>query len=141
MSVYKPDNLITFCNVIKFNKVEHLIVIMLDDDYNPVFSKLIKKGNKDEVNIKMGSIYKTVGKTGYSKYVLCHNHPGEDSMPSFFDDCITKAAKKDSFIFNLNLIDHIIVSDISNDYFSYKNTNWNDDFICMKKQKVLSEGT
>lgn len=49
--------------------------------------------------------------------VLCHNHPSGNVTPSVQDDGITRKLKEAGKIFDINLVDHIIVT--HNDYFSY----------------------
>ncbi|MEY4332010.1 MAG: hypothetical protein RLZZ196_748, partial [Bacteroidota bacterium] len=56
--------------------------------------------------------------------IICHNHPSGQLRPSIMDDRLTEKVKKGAQVFDLQLIDHIIVS--TEGYYSYAEqaNNW-----------------
>lgn len=49
---------------------------------------------------------------------LCHNHPSGNLQPSIPDDNITKALQEACKVFDIRLLDHVIVT--SDSYYSYR---------------------
>jgi DNA repair protein RadC len=52
-----------------------------------------------------------------SAIILCHNHPSGNIQPSNSDADITTKLKKAAKYMDINVLDHIIVSD--SEYFSF----------------------
>ena len=50
--------------------------------------------------------------------VLAHNHPSGNTRPSFQDDAITRRVRDALALFDIKVLDHIIVTPTS-DYYSY----------------------
>lgn len=50
--------------------------------------------------------------------VLCHNHPSGNLQPSIPDDNITKTLREACKVFDIRLLDHVIVT--SDSYYSYR---------------------
>ena len=70
----------------------------------------IASGGIDFVNIEVKEILTEPIKMKAPKYILVHNHPGESSKPSKNDIEYTKTLYKLSQLFNIELIDHIIIA-------------------------------
>ena len=49
--------------------------------------------------------------------VLCHNHPSGSLTPSRADEMLTKKIKEAAVLLDMNVIDHIIVSE--DGYYSF----------------------
>lgn len=54
-------------------------------------------------------------------FILTHNHPSNNCMPSDNDIKLTERAKDAGKLLDINLLDHIIIT--SSDYYSFKNNN------------------
>jgi len=54
---------------------------------------------------------------GASSLIICHNHPSGNLQPSKQDDALTQKIKTASQYLDINLLDHIIVSEEG--YYSY----------------------
>jgi len=90
---------------------------------------LLNRSNKiiDRFKISQGGISGTVIdsrlilKTAIEKLasaiILCHNHPSGNKMPSEADDSITKKLIDGGKLFDINVLDHIIIAD--SQFFSY----------------------
>ena len=70
----------------------------------------IASGGIDFVNIEVKEILTEPTKMKAPKYILVHNHPGESAKPSKNDIEYTKTLYKLSQLFNIELIDHIIIA-------------------------------
>ena len=70
----------------------------------------IASGGIDFVNIEVKEILTEPIKMKEPKYILVHNHPGESAKPSKNDIEYTKTLYKLSQLFNIELIDHIIIA-------------------------------
>jgi len=72
----------------------------------------IKETTVDIQHIMQGAILAN------SRYmILCHNHPSGNCAPSRADDSITRKIKTACELFDIKVIDHVIVS--PNYYYSY----------------------
>ena len=88
---------------------EIIKVIMLDLKNRLIKILDIKIGNTKEINIEPAEIMKEIIKTGASKFIIVHNHPSGDVIPSKADIEFTKRMKICAKLFNISLIDHIII--------------------------------
>ena len=70
----------------------------------------IASGGIDFVNVEVKEILTEPIKMKAPKYILVHNHPGESAKPSKNDIEYTKTLYKLSQLFNIELIDHIIIA-------------------------------
>ena len=52
-----------------------------------------------------------------SAVILCHNHPSNNLNPSQADDRVTEKIKSAASLFDISVLDHIIVGE--DGYFSY----------------------
>ena len=56
-------------------------------------------------------------KMGASGIIISHNHPSGNAFPSTHDKAVTKQLKDGCKLFNITLLDHIIVTEDS--YYSF----------------------
>jgi len=92
--------------------------IMLCNRANKViFTQSIGRGGVASVVVDVKIIMKTALEHLASSIVLCHNHPSGNLKPSNEDITITKKLKEACTIFDINVIDHIIIGDMA--YFSF----------------------
>ena len=75
-------------------------------------------GNNDTIQIGLKEILSEPIKQLSSSIVLVHNHPGGSLVPSKADINFTKKVDEYSQIFNIQLLDHIIIA--NNNYVSMK---------------------
>ncbi len=62
-------------------------------------------------------LFSVVLKSAAVGFILSHNHPSGNLKPSHADNQLTSKIKKGARLFDLNFLDHIIVS--SDGYYSY----------------------
>lgn len=70
----------------------------------------IASGGIDFANVEVKEILTEPIKMKAPKYILVHNHPGESAKPSKNDIEYTKTLYKLSQLFNIELVDHIIIA-------------------------------
>ncbi|NDW09091.1 DNA repair protein RadC [Dysgonomonas sp. 520] len=93
--------------------------ILLFNRANKIIKKvLISKGNIRGVVIDNRLIIKEAIENNATSIILIHNHPSGNAYPSGNDNQITNKLKGACALFEISLLDHIIVCDT--DYYSYK---------------------
>lgn len=102
-------------------KVEEVKVILLDNrsTVKSVITVSIGATNKSMVSPK--EIFSEPIKQLATSIVLVHNHPSGDTTPSRQDILLTRKIIDYAKIFDINLLDHIIIG--QNGYTSMKETN------------------
>ena len=103
--------------------------ILCDLSHEELWAALVNNAGKvmDKVKISQGGISETsadmrlilkdaINVTCHG-IVLCHNHPSGNLQPSTQDDMLTSRVANAVKLLNLQLLDHIIISD--NNYYSY----------------------
>ena len=101
-------------------KQEYFYVFYLDTKMNLIERKLLYMGTIDKSLVHPREIFKHAYLLSASSFICMHNHPSGDIIPSKADIELTKSLFEIGKINGINLLDHIIVSDIG--YFSlYEN--------------------
>lgn len=77
-------------------------------------------GSNDNINVGLKEILSEPIKQLCSSIILVHNHPSGSLKPSEADIRFTKKVEEYSRIFNIQLLDHIIIA--NNSYISMKET-------------------
>ncbi len=97
---------------------EALILVTLSEKLKIIAQKLMYLGTSSETSFSSKEILQEVLFNGGKRYVLIHNHPSGNILPSAEDMLLTSKIKKESEVIALDLYDHIIVSHDS--YFSFR---------------------
>ena len=100
--------------------IEMFFVINLDIKNNIIKTSKIATGGKTKIALDMNDIYREAIKMGASSIILVHNHPSGDTKPSKADINFTYKAIEASKILDIDLIDHIVISD--KEYTSLRET-------------------
>lgn len=104
---------------------EHLLFVGLDRGNNIRNVSLIGIGNSCEVTLDSKDVIRTALLSASEKVVLVHNHPSNNLEPSSLDIQVTNVTAKILEPFNIQLLDHIIVTE--------------KDFISMQKAKKVNK--
>lgn len=85
-------------------------------------SRIIKKvqvsvGGIDQTSADVRLIMRVLIDTGASQFAAVHNHPSGNLKPSNDDKKLTEQVKKAAEIFNIRMMDHVIVT--NNGYYSF----------------------
>ena len=77
----------------------------------------ISEGGLDSTSADIRIIMQAAILGNASAMILSHNHPSGNKQPSNQDDLLTDRVKKAAKLFDIQLLDHIIVTDSG--YYSY----------------------
>ena len=77
----------------------------------------ISSGAIDYTSADVRIIMRKLLEVGATKFAIAHNHPSGNRMPSRDDDRLTEAIRDAASIFNIHLLDHLIIT--YQDYYSY----------------------
>jgi len=96
---------------------EELWMLLLNRAHKIIDRKKISQGGVSETVVDIRLILKPAIVLLASSIILCHNHPSGQVIPSLQDDILTRRLKEAAVILNINLLDHVIISE--DKYFSY----------------------
>ncbi|MFA5154130.1 MAG: JAB domain-containing protein [Clostridia bacterium] len=99
---------------------ESVFLILLDDAERLIGYCQLAQGSLNCASVDIRLIAKYAIESLATKVILIHNHPKCDVFPSKEDIKYTIDCKDALNTLNINLIDHIIISD--NKYFSFFNS-------------------
>ncbi|MDR1602139.1 MAG: DNA repair protein RadC [Tannerella sp.] len=77
----------------------------------------VGQGGAGMIHIDIQVIMKAAIHTLAAGIILCHNHPSGNASPSRADDELTSRIAEAAGLFNIRLLDHVILCD--NTYYSY----------------------
>lgn len=117
---------------------EHLLFIGLDRGNNVRNISVLGIGSSCGAVIDSKDIVRTALFSCSDRVVLVHNHPSNSIEPSKLDIHVTSVANKILEAFNIELLDHIIVTE--REYASLKKLNLLDKNFDDKKLENMSKG-
>ncbi|MFY7811135.1 MAG: RadC family protein [Flavobacterium sp.] len=96
---------------------EEFWCIYLNQSKTPVYKTQISKGGISNTIVDLRIIFKYALEYNAVSIVLVHNHPSGNLEPSKDDFKITRLIKNGAYTLNIEIIDHIIIS--QNNYYSF----------------------
>ena len=122
-SINNPNSVVRIKEVQEIRDAvqEHLLFLGLDRANNIRSISLIGVGTGNEITIDSKYIVRTALVTASDRVILVHNHPSNKLEPSNQDRHISNITSKLLKAFNIELIDHIIVTE--NSYISMGKMN------------------
>jgi DNA repair protein RadC len=90
---------------------ERIIVAYLDPHHRVIRTKIISVGDSKSSIVPQGEIAKEALFCNATSVILAHNHPGGGKEPSSSDIEATQRLAEIMKLFNLALVDHIIIAD------------------------------
>lgn len=100
-------------------KKQEIVFLLTLDQKKQIISKTkVFVGTLNESIIHPREIFKIIVKDSASSFILVHNHPSGNLVPSKSDKNITSQIKEISEMFSITFLDHVIISE--KDYFSFK---------------------
>ena len=111
-------------NKLQFEQREVFMVLLLNQANKIIHEEVLSEGGITGTIADPRIIFKLVISHGATGFIICHNHPSGQVNPSRMDDNLTEKIKKGAELFDIKLIDHLIVS--TEGYYSYaeQHTNW-----------------
>lgn len=96
---------------------EYLKVLLLNRSQKVLGVVPVSEGGLDSTCADIRIIMQAAILGNASAIILSHNHPSGNLQPSRQDDALTERTKNAAKLFDIQLLDHIIVSDSG--YYSY----------------------
>lgn len=124
---------------------EYLIFVGMDNHNNVRTVEVLGMGASNHVIVDTKEIIRTALFNACDKVALVHNHPSNSLKPSKEDIYLTDMARGILDVFNIELVDHIIVT--TNEYVSmtrekiHGNSYIYDDIEKMDKGLLFEENT
>jgi DNA repair protein RadC len=103
-------------------------ILLLNSANLPLAKKMITVGTIRSTQIDHRRIIKEALLTNATAIILFHNHPSGTPVPSVADINETNKLRKACDIFDISLLDHIILTDES--YYSFADETQNK-FLCL----------
>lgn len=97
--------------------VEHFYVIYLNRNNKVIATKEISRGGICGTTADPRIIFKHAIELSASAMILSHNHPSGNINPSQADIDLTNKISKGASLFDMKVLDHIIVA--NNNYYSF----------------------
>lgn len=91
--------------------IEQFGALYLDRRNNPIGAALIAIGGRAQCPVDITEIFRPAVIIGAVGLIVGHNHPSGDATPSREDWTLTNRVKVACSIFQMDLIDHIILTD------------------------------
>lgn len=93
-----------------YMSVEQARILHLDAKNGLIRDDIVAYGTVDRVSLTPRELVRQALDIGATGMILAHNHPSGDSTPSNSDMVITRAIFEAAKLFEIRLLDHIIVS-------------------------------
>jgi len=126
MTAETPERIQVHCSK---DVADYMRDVLTDLDHEEFWIILLNRSNKiiGRIRVSSGGIAGTVTDVKIimrkaidklaSGLIVCHNHPSGNTKPSEADTRITTKIKEAGLIMDVQLMDHVVISD--NDYYSF----------------------
>ena len=110
VKIKKPEDIVTLLSEeMGLEKKEILKFVILNNKNQIIKIKKVAQGGINSVNMSYKDILEEPIKVQAPKIILVHNRPSGDSTPSRADIEITKRIFEIAQLFNIELLDHIVI--------------------------------
>jgi len=99
--------------------VEKFTVLFMDTRHRVLALVVMFSGGMTEAVVDVRILIKTALDIGATAFLIAHNHPSGDPKPSAEDRAITKKIEQAARLFDIRLLDHIVVG--HENFFSFAN--------------------
>jgi DNA repair protein RadC len=98
---------------------ESVIAVFLNRANKLIGWQLISTGGVSGASVDMKILFQGALLCSASSIIFCHNHPSGNMNPSESDEKLTEKVKLATKLLDMTLLDHIILSGIDQNYFSF----------------------
>lgn len=102
--------------------VEEIWVACLYSNNKVINSKCLFRGSVDFCNYHPRDIFRYTCISNASKFIVAHNHPSGEALPSNKDIEMTKKIKRLSQLIEIPIVDHLICT--KKTYYSFADNGW-----------------
>ena len=121
VAIQSPADLIAMVSdLIGSSDREQFIAICVDTKNKPTNISYISTGSLNSSIAHPREMLKTAILSNAAQIFLAHNHPSGNPTPSRDDDTTTERMIKCCELMGIELVDHVIVTDNLDEYFSYR---------------------
>lgn len=114
--------------LLKGKLIEEMYIVCLTPKNKVVNVEKITEGTSTEADVPMRLITDKMNRAKVSNIIIAHNHPKGKSIASEEDTRFTKALVTSLSINGCYLLDHIIIGESKDDYYSYRESGEIDKF-------------
>ena len=107
-----------FMEELRHEKQEQLMVVLFDSKGGVIREKVITKGTVNQTLFAPKELFRFVIRESASLFLMIHNHPSGEPVPSRQDIQATKQIKELSLLLDVFFADHIIIGDMK--YYSFR---------------------
>ncbi|MFV0440065.1 MAG: RadC family protein [Lachnospirales bacterium] len=105
-------------DIMKFEQSEAFCIICINTNFGYLGYEKISEGTIGEVSINMRKMITVINQFNAANIILMHNHPSGNVSPSKSDINMTKKIVESLKLYDVNVLDHIIVG--INEAYSFK---------------------
>ena len=98
---------------------EEFWIVMLNRANKVIGKECISSGGVSGTTVDVKIVFKKAIQSLASGIILCHNHPSGSLQPSQADRELTRRMAESGKLLEINVLDHLIVTDHANNYFSF----------------------
>lgn len=102
---------------LQYEQREFFMLLLLNQTNKIIHEAVLSEGGITGTIADPRIVFKLVISHGATGFIICHNHPSGQLKPSKMDDMLTQKIKKGAALFDIKMIDHLIVS--TEGYYSY----------------------
>ena len=102
---------------LQYEQREFFMLLLLNQANKIIHEAVLSEGGITGTIADPRIVFKLVISHGATGFIICHNHPSGQLKPSKMDNMLTQKIKKGAALFDIKLIDHLIVS--TEGYYSY----------------------
>lgn len=95
---------------------EELWLLVLNSQMKLLKKEMIFRGTADHCLIHPRDVFRTLILSNASSFIMAHNHPSENTLPSDQDLILTRKIHQAGVLFQIPLNDHLVIS--STQYYS-----------------------
>ncbi|MDO4500715.1 MAG: DNA repair protein RadC [Erysipelotrichaceae bacterium] len=118
----EPKDLVNYLRFkLGFSNQEEFFVIFLSGAAKIIKAETLFKGTSNQSLVGVDEIFRQALLLKSKAIIIAHNHPSDNVLPSEADFKITQRIKEASRLFEIQLLDHIIISKTK--YYSFKSNN------------------
>ena len=108
--VNRPEDAINHSiKLISDHTKEHFIVLALDTKNKVIKSEITSIGSLNANIVHPREVFKILVLNSAAHFIVLHNHPSGDPIPSKEDIDITKKLKEAGNMMGINILDHVII--------------------------------
>ncbi|MFR0865570.1 MAG: JAB domain-containing protein [Eubacterium sp.] len=99
---------------------EYVMVLNLNNQGMPINYNLVSIGSIKSSVVPISNVFKSAILANASSVLVMHNHPSGMVEPSREDNIVTERMIDAGALMEIPVLDHIIVGNNANDFFSYR---------------------